>query len=622
MNKILKLILIFIGVLIIGIIFANSSYQLLVDRHKLLPKFGYIVEPHEKWSANPKITSERQIPPLVIEDLKLSGNEHKIGKWSSPFDWPLVGIHSVLLPNEKVMTFGSYSIVEKEDKDIRANKKITLSDGRKLDRDGGDFQWFHHDALAGTDFDIWDPLKGVGDDSHNTILKPINLDAFCSVVRVFDEDTVFLLGGNIELTKDKNNITDYQYSTTFFKISDQTFLKGQKLEYPRWYGSIVRLANDNFVIFGGEDVHPEGTGAASTAPEILEKKNDGSYAWRVLKGANSDEFFGLEYEKWNYPKSYLTSNGDIFGISYNKMWLLSKESNYENITGVGEIELAEDGGIYEVIEGKVKYNNHEMNAPIKLVTISSPVGYRSNSVLMGKDKLIMLGGIQKGDSFAASNQVKLIDFSDTKNVKVTALKSMNYARNNSNTTILPNGELFVNGGSSSNEDLTHNVLTPEIYNFNSNRWTKVEKQHFRRNYHASSLLLPNGSVLVTGGDVWNAEIYYPPYLFEENNKGESIIAKRPKILNIKKIINGRDKLIMSIDNAEQIKKISLISTGSKTHAQGSEPKFALLDFVKLGKNTISVKLPENKNFIQNGSYMLFAINNKNVPSKGEIIVLK
>ena len=46
----------------------------------------------------------------------------------------------------------------------------------------------------------------------------------------------FLLGGNIELTKDKNNITDYQYSTTFFKISDQTFLKGQKLEYPRWYG--------------------------------------------------------------------------------------------------------------------------------------------------------------------------------------------------------------------------------------------------------------------------------------------------------------------------------------------------------------------------------------------------
>ena len=178
----------------------------------------------------------------------------------------------------------------------------------------------------------------------------------------------------------------------------------------------------------------------------MEKKNDGSYAWRVLKGANSDEFFGLEYEKWNYPKSYLTSNGDIFGISYNKMWLLSKESNYENITGVGEIELAEDGGIYEVIEGKVKYNNHEMNAPIKLVTISSPVGYRSNSVLMGKDKLIMLGGIQKGDSFAASNQVKLIDFSDTKNVKVTALKSMNYARNNSNTTILPNGELFVNGG--------------------------------------------------------------------------------------------------------------------------------------------------------------------------------
>ena len=53
MNKILKLILIFIGVLIIGIIFANSSYQLFADRHKLLPKFGHVVEPHEKWRVNP-----------------------------------------------------------------------------------------------------------------------------------------------------------------------------------------------------------------------------------------------------------------------------------------------------------------------------------------------------------------------------------------------------------------------------------------------------------------------------------------------------------------------------------------------------------------------------------------
>ena len=31
-------------------------------------------------------------------------------------------------------------------------------------------------------------------------------------------------------------------------------------------------------------------------------------------------------------------------------------------------------------------------------------------------------------------------------------------------------------------------------------------------------LLQNGTILVGGGDVWNAEIFYPPYLFERKEK--------------------------------------------------------------------------------------------------------
>ena len=70
-----------------------------------------------------------------------------------------------------------------------------------------------------------------------------------------------------------------------------------------------------------------------------------------------------------------------------------------------------------------------------------------------------------------------------------------------------------------------------------------------------------------------------------------------------------------------INKISLISTGAVTHAQASELKYLSLNFKKLSKNKISVSIPEDKNVIQNGTYLIFALNNKGVPSIGKIVML-
>ena len=45
------------------------------------------------------------------------------------------------------------------------------------------------------------------------------------------------------------------------------------------------------------------------------------------------------------------------------------------------------------------------------------------------------------------------------------------------------------------------------------------------------------------------------------------------------------------------------------------------NFKKLSKNKISVSIPEDKNVIQNGTYLIFALNNKGVPSIGKIVML-
>ena len=103
--------------------------------------------------------SKRQIPPKDLEDLIISEDAIINGQWSAPVDWNVTAIHAALLPNEKVLTFGSFGVIKQENKDIRANKKITISDGRIIERDKGIVQWTHHDVNSGVDFDIWDIKK-------------------------------------------------------------------------------------------------------------------------------------------------------------------------------------------------------------------------------------------------------------------------------------------------------------------------------------------------------------------------------------------------------------------------------------------------------------------------------
>ena len=120
------------------------------------------------------------------------------------------------------MTFGSYGIDKKEsDKDIRSNKKITITDGRELERDGGSHQWMGHDVNSGIDFDIWDPKKGVGDNSHILFKQPVVMDAFCSVVRVLDNNRVFILGGN---KNQDTNLPDTQNQTMIYDVLIKSFL--------------------------------------------------------------------------------------------------------------------------------------------------------------------------------------------------------------------------------------------------------------------------------------------------------------------------------------------------------------------------------------------------------------
>ena len=58
--------------------------------------------------------------------------------------------------------------------------------------------------------------------------------------------------------------------------------------------------------------------------------NNISEGWTTLEKAKSDNLFGDDsYDEWNYPRSYLSSDGNVVGISYNKIWVMDKEKIIE-----------------------------------------------------------------------------------------------------------------------------------------------------------------------------------------------------------------------------------------------------------------------------------------------------
>ena len=88
-------------------------------------------------------------------------------------------------------------------------------------------------------------------------------------------------------------------------------------------------------------------------------------------------------------------------------------------------------------------------------------------------------------------------------------------------------------------------------------------------------------------------------------------------MNLDKNLKRGEKAEIEING--EISKVNLISTGSTTHAQGSESKFRNLNFTKISDNKIEIQVDKNSNNLQNGTYLLFVLNSKGTPSEGKIV---
>lgn len=503
----------------------------------------------------------------AFENLTIPNDAATKGMWSDVKYWPMNGLHAALLPDGRVLTFGS-------------SPNGNQQNGRY--------------------YDVWDPAQGFSQSAHNTVYDPNRQDSFCAAAAYLPDGTLMISGGNGSTT-----------STLYETESHTSTTSASSMAEARWYATMINLPDGRPIIMGGMVPYTEGmvdnpdqaiaNGWPSMTPEVFENGQ-----WRSLFGAYNRKAFGPDYLRTSYPRAWVAPDGRIFGISAEQMWYLDADSN----NGNGEvISMGEFKGPYS-------FNN-----PVN-------VGATNTAVMYTPGKILQVGGNGSfnGDELPASNMATVIDIT-----AVTPLldeqPAMAYPRRYPNAIVLPNGDVVVTGGATYGNNYNGQpasaVYPAEIWNPETESWTEGASADTYRGYHSISTLLANGTILSTGGGTpgpvtnLNAEIFYPPYLFESAN-GQSQLAIRPAITAISGLTyDNLASLQVDLTTDEPIAQLVLIGLSSGTHSFNSGQRRIPLSFTQ-DQFRLSTVLPNN--FIAPpGYYQVVAINDEGTPSNAVII---
>lgn len=509
-------------------------------------------------------------PDPLTDNLAVAANASTLGMWSAVKGWPLVGIHATLMPSGTVMTYGTAL--------------------------GGD-------AHDGRTFDLWDPARGLDDPAaHYTLPNAQLVDSFCSAAAFLKTGAMLISGGSAWT----NNYSS-QASTLFDPKTATPTAVASQLAYRRWYASMVTLTDGRILIAGGGAPYVTNAfngpataiaqGDVSMTPEIYTPGT----GWSTLPGATSRDAFGPDLNRWWYPRMWVAPDGRVFGISSEKMWSLDPN-------GRGAIRTL--GNFKTVFDANRRPN----------------IGPTSTAVMFDVGRILQVGGngATNGHATPSSAAATVIDIRGTRPL-LSEQAPMANPRQWANATVLPDGAVAVTGGTRFADNAGADAVYPaELWDPRTGRWTTGARAATYRGYHSAAVLLPNATVLVTGGGVpgpvtnFNAEIYYPPYLFR-TEQGRQVLAPRPRVASVNaKTFDYGTRLTATLAGDASIARVALVALGTVTHSFDSSQRYIPAAFSQSGR-TVSVTMPGNANIAPPGYYMAFFLDAAGVPSNGVIV---
>ncbi len=422
-------------------------------------------------------------------------------------------------------------------------------------------------------YDIWTPNASAAA-GHNTLQNTTQTDLFCSLqINRSDTGDMLLFGGDNWTGAVTNNRGNPDINQLDADTGQLTQLPG--MQRSRWYATGTPMPDGSIFVQGGLD--------GEDHPEL----------WTADAGSQLLDIDTSDIG-WYYPRNFVMPDGRIFGIdSEGQMYFISAQ--LDELTVVGQLA----------------------------------VGFRSiytTAVMFEPGKILYFGG--------PTTAAVVIDVTSG-NPVVTPTDQSSAVRTWTDGTLLPDGRVLATGGSLKDSSAFDadpigtygTVYSAEIWDPATGVWTDAADAAVPRLYHSTALLLPDGRVLTAGGGApgpvanTNAEIFSPDYLVAAN--GQPTPRLEIQGLSTTEAQAGQS-LAIAVSSETDVARVTLVKTGSVTHAFNMDQRFIELGF-NAGANgnqndgTITANLPVNDAEITPGFYLLSVLDENNIPSVSQML---
>ncbi len=413
---------------------------------------------------------------------------------------------------------------------------------------------------------VWDPQAG------SIVTQPVAWDMFCNGMVVLPDGRPFINGGNLQYDPFHGELKNAVYDPATAVFTDV-----QSMAHGRWYPTVTTLGDGRVMTFSGLTE----TGRTNSTVEIY------------TVGSGWSQEYPAGWTPPLYPRMHLMPNGNVFYAG----------------SGPGSRVFSTTTNTWSGVVANTNYPNGRTYGTSVLLPLTPANGYRP--------RVMIFGG---GNPATATTEI--IDLGASP-MQWQYGPSMSQPRTEMNATILPNGRVLAVGGSTNDEDAATASRNADLYDPNTNSFSSAGVNAYPRLYHSGSLLLPDATVMLVGGNPTRGsyeqhiEIYSPAYLFNPDGSA----AMRPAISSLSATAFAYGATFqVQTPEAANITSVVLVRPGAQTHSIDMDQRLVGLSYTT-DAGVLNVTVPPNGNIAPPGYYMLFLLNSAGVPSLARFVQL-
>ena len=413
---------------------------------------------------------------------------------------------------------------------------------------------------------VWDPRA-----ETIVVTQSLPWDMFCNGMVTLPDGRVFVNGGNLQYDPFHGH-----RKNAAFDPATGLFTDLENMAHGRWYPTTTTLGDGRVMSFSGLSE----TGGTNTAVEIY------------TAGSGWSPEYPAGWTPPLYPRMHLLPDGNVL---------------YSG-SGTGSRIFNTAAKTWSAVVATTNYTGTRTYGTSVLLPLTPSTGY--------KPRVMIFGG---GNPATATTEI--LDLSAAP-LRWQYGPPMSQPRIEMNATILPNGKVLAVGGSKNDEDAATASLNADLYDPATNTFAAAGANAYPRLYHSGSLLLPDATVLLAGGNPQRGfyeshmEIYSPAYLFNPDGTR----ALRPTISAVATAVPLGSTFQLQTPDAADISSVVLVRPGAPTHAFDMDQRLVGLAYT-VDSGALTITAPPNGNVAPPGFYMLFILNSSGVPSVASFVQL-